>query len=320
MLRLARLPLALLFLAGCGVRPSSPAPSSPAPPTELTDARDRALLLALAAERSEPARGGYRIGSDDVLQIRIPDLVTGQESFRVNAAGEVTLPILGPVRAVGLTARMLEGEIARALLDGGILRAPQVTVEVTEYRSRMVSVVGSVERPGLYPLTRPGATVADLVWAAGGPSKDAGRLVHFSPAPDGQALFDGTAAGALVRLDLETLLHASGPDGHVFNPEVRPGDIIDLPPAGTVHVDGWVERPGSYPVTRGLTLAGAVAAAGGLRFAADRRHVRLQRVAGSGEQRSFTVDLDAVAAGHAADVPLADGDIVRLSSRFWSAR
>ncbi|HYV56634.1 MAG TPA: SLBB domain-containing protein [Candidatus Nitrosopolaris sp.] len=314
MWRLARLPLAFLFLAGCGVRPSSPAP-----PAELTDARDRALLLALATERSEPPRGGYRIGADDVLQIRIPDLVNGQESFRVNAAGEVTLPVLGPVRAAGLTARMLEGEIARALVDGGILRAPQVTVEVTEYRSRMVSVVGSVERPGPYPLTRPGATVADLVWAAGGPSKDAGRLVHFSPAPDGQALFDGTAAGALVHLDLETLLHASGQDAHVFNPEVRPGDIIDVPPAGTVHVDGWVERPGSYPVTRGLTLAGAVAAAGGLRFAADRRHVRLQRVAASGEQRSFTIDLDAVAAGRTADVPLADGDIVRLSSRFWSA-
>src|SRR5262249_36738829 len=143
-----RVSLALLFLAGCGVRPPSFAPpDASGSPTELTDVRDRALLLALAAERSEPASGGYRIGPDDVLQIRIPDLVSGQESFRVNAAGEVTLPILGPVRATGLTARALEGGIARALVDGGILRAPQVTVEVTEYRSRMVSVVGSVERP-----------------------------------------------------------------------------------------------------------------------------------------------------------------------------
>ena len=103
-----------------------------------------------------------------------------------------------------------------------------------------------------------------------------------------------------------------------MNPQVRPGDVINLPPAGTVHVDGWVEKPGSYPVTRGLTVAGAVAAAGGHRLAADRRHVTLQRVVAPGEQRSFTVDLEAVTAGRAADVPLADGDVVRLPSRFWS--
>ena len=316
---LARVPLALLFLAGCGVRSAPPAPTgSGLPPTELTDVRDRALLLALAAERSEPARGAYRVGPDDVLQIRIPDLLTGQESFRVNASGEVTLPILGPLRAAGVTTSALQAEIARELLDGGILRAPQVTVEVAEYRSRMVSVVGSVERPGPYPLTRPGTTVADLIWAAGGPSKDAGRLIEFSPAPQGQALFDGAAAGALVHLDLESLLHTSGQEGQVLNPQVRPGDVINLPPAGTVHVDGWVEKPGSYPVTRGLTVAGAVAAAGGHRLAADRRHVTLQRVVAPGEQRSFTVDLEAVTAGRAADVPLADGDIVRLPSRFWS--
>jgi hypothetical protein len=53
-------------------------------------------------------------------------------------------------------------------------------------------------------------------------------------------------------------------------------------------------------------------------LAADRRHVTLQRVVAPGEQRSFTVDLEAVTAGRAADVPLADGDIVRLPSRFWS--
>ena len=54
-----------------------------------------------------------------------------------------------------------------------------------------------------------------------------------------------------------------GTDAHLLNPPVRPGDVISLPPAGNVQVDGWVQKPGSYQLTRGLTLMGALAAAGG---------------------------------------------------------
>jgi len=79
-----------------------------------------------------------------------------------------------------------------------------------------------------------------------------------------------------------------------------------------VQVDGWVDKPGSYPVTRSLTLTGAVAAAGGHLYPADRHHVTVKRVLGPAEQRYFTVDLDSVAAGRAPDLPVTDGDVVRL--------
>lgn len=442
---------------------------------DLMSARDRARLQALGAERaSGPAEAGYRIGPDDLLDIRIPDLLeapataalarpaqTGatlptvaespvfQYGVRVAANGEINLPLLGLFRVEGLTPTGLEQEIARRLVAAGILRQPQVSVLVAEYRSRVVAVVGSVERPGLYPVTRPGATVADLIWAAGGPSREAGRVVQFAPAaeapraatpvpaphlaaapaaasegptaawldvrdvrvepvgtgrrvtialtraPDGlhdfaledpprlvidlqgplspdlravpfpvadevvsavrtsardgqlRAVLDlhqnggphsvrtegatvvaelgdtaldvpapvpppAAAAEGPVRIDLEMLLHASGDTGRVFNPRVRAGDVITVSPAGSVLVDGWVQKPGSYPVTRGLTLAGAVAAAGGHLFPADRRQATVKRVLAQGEQRYFTVDLDAVAEGRSPDFPITDGDVVRL--------
>src|SRR5262249_31933921 len=90
-------------------------------------------------------------------------------------------------------------------------------------------------------------------------------------------------------------------------PLARAGDVITLRPAGSVLVDGWVDKPGSYPVTRGLTLSGAVAAAGGHHFAADRQNVSVKRVLAGGQQQSFTVDLDAIASGRAPDVPITDG-------------
>src|SRR5438067_8728262 len=301
---------------------------------------DRSRLEGVVAERAHAdARDGYRIGPDDLLDIRIPDLIvvdaatrgqdathngTGvpsiadapvfQQGMRVSSHGEVSVPYLGLVRAEGLTATELEENLAQRLRTAGILKAPQVSVQIAEYRSQVVAVIGSVERPGLYPLTRPRATLADMIWAAGGPAKEAGRVVEFAPVADSAPVSPEEAAhtSAPVRLDLEALLHAPVDHGRGLNPRVRPGDVITVSPAGSVLVDGWVQKPGSYPVTRGLTLSGALAAAGGGLFPADRRHATVKRVLGPGEERSFTVDLVAVADGRAADVPITDGDVVRV--------
>src|SRR5439155_12355076 len=170
-----------------------------------------------------PDDGGYRIGPDDLLDIRIPDLLeaqpqaasphgaqggaevptvsgapTFQQGMRVTAAGEVSVPLLGMVPASGLTPTELEQDIGRRLVAADILRTPHVSVLVAEYRSRVVAVTGSVERPGLYPITRPGTTLADVLWAAGGPNRDAGRVVEFVPAGDGSA-----GNRPALRLDLE---------------------------------------------------------------------------------------------------------------------
>jgi polysaccharide export outer membrane protein len=332
-----------LFVAGCSGNRARPAPpGAQARPTGdgagLTDPSDRARVEALVAQRSrEPAIGGYRIGPDDLLEIRIPDLldtaaggvapragdgavapVAGAPVFaqgvRVSASGDVTLPLLGQVRAAGLSPTELERDIARGLVERNILRAPQVSVSVVEYRSGVVAVVGAVERPGVFPVTRPGATVSDLIWAAGGPTKDAGRVVQFTPAPATASDHDGHAevAPTPIRLDLEALLNAPGNGRESADIRVRPGDVISLRPAGNVTVEGWVVKPGSYPVTRGLTVSGAVAAAGGPNFAADRHHAQVQRVVGTSDQQLLTVNLDDIAKGKAPDLVMTDGDVVRL--------
>lgn len=345
--RVSALALGLAFAWGCSAhRPSHSEGRAGTSESAgaVMSARDRDALATLTAARAaEKPTDGYRIGPDDLLDVRIPDLTdpqsmvsarlgqagggTGQaiaaapafqQGLRVSATGEINVQTLGLVKAAGSTPTELEHQLARRLVASGILRAPQVSVQVAEYRSGVVAVIGSVERPGLYPVTRPRATLADMLWAAGGPAKDAGRVVEFVAA-------GGPRGGAPIRVDLEVLLRpevtesASGADcggGQCtdlrFNSEVRPGDTISMGAAGTVTVDGWVEKPGAYPVTRGLTVAGVIAAAGGHLFPADRTKTTVQRVGAASERRSFDIDLAAVSAGTLDDVPITDGDVIHV--------
>lgn len=307
---------------------------------------DLERLAALSrARRDDEHRAPYRIGPDDLLEIAIPDLLEAQpyapsaggapqpvagspsavRGYRVDHRGEIGLPWVGTVQAAGLTPAELEAEIGRRLVTEGILRRPQVSVQIAEYRSRVVAVVGSVERPGTYPLTRPGATVADVIWAAGGPAKDAGRLVLFAPGqlePERLAAAGATQSdadplrlppGAMpIRIDLQALLRAAEAGHTRLNPELRPGDVISVSGAGNVLVEGWVEKPGAYPVTPGLTLSGALVAAGGSVYAADLSRVVIRRTLGPGEQRIFAVDVAAIAEGREPDPAIVDGDVVSV--------
>ena len=332
------------FVSGCAVRSRtavSPNLSSAANPDAASaspnmSAKDRERLKAIAdSRRTTRDDSGYLIGPDDLLDVRIPDVIDGsasratgpaeaigpfipvvaqapifQQGLRVDASGDITLPLIGQMKAAGLTPTGLELAIADGFVKKHILRAPQVSVQVVEYRSRVAAVVGSVERPGLYPLTRPGTTVGDLLWSAGGPSKEAGRIVEFAPATTGASENDSQP----IRIDLDTLLRANGLRDHSLDPPVQPGDVITLSPAGSVLVDGWVQKPGAYPVTRGLTVSGVIAAAGGDLFPANLRKLTIARADGA-YQESVRVDLDAISSGRAPDVPIADGDVVRIPVR-----
>lgn len=130
----------LLLLTGCGGR-GSDLPSLP------------------------PVVSDYRLGPGD--QVRIvtfgEEQLTGE--FRVSDAGRIALPLLGPVDAARRTPRELQETIARLLRDTQILRAPSVSVEVTNYRPFFV--LGEVHKPGQYPY-QPNLTMAAAVAVAGG--------------------------------------------------------------------------------------------------------------------------------------------------------
>ncbi|MGE0225838.1 MAG: polysaccharide biosynthesis/export family protein [Acetobacteraceae bacterium] len=128
------------------------------------------LLVACAPGRNLPvlppvASSDYRLGAGDTVRIITfgEDSLTGE--FRVNDSGSVALPLLGPVRAAGLSPADLETAVATALKRANLLRNPSVSVEVLAYRP--IFVLGEVNKPGQYPY-QPGMTVVTAAAVAGG--------------------------------------------------------------------------------------------------------------------------------------------------------
>ena len=95
-----------------------------------------------------------------------------------------------------------------------------------------------------------------------------------------------------------------------LNLPARPGDIILVPAAGQVGVYGWGSHPGSFDVTAGMTVLGAVTAAGGAMFSSNAELLRTER----GSPISIPLDLSNIESGKAPDRPVQGGDVVLIKS------
>jgi polysaccharide export outer membrane protein len=192
------------------------------------------------------------ISPGDFLEIAEYHTPEFRSSVRVSAAGTVTLPLVGDVRLAGLDEQDAEHTIEAALVARGMLLHPLVSVLVTAYVGQDVSVLGEVTRPGVYPFTVH-HRLLDLISAASGLSPNAGRLVNVFHQSDPK-----TANGVV--------LDPGGMDTSTdHNPELSPGDTVQVSRAGLVYVVGDVIRPGGFAVdpVQGLTVVQALALAWG---------------------------------------------------------
>src|SRR5919108_477534 len=124
-------------------------------PTRISLIAVAALFsISLAGQAQSPAsqQNDYIIGPKDVLMITLYDQDDLSGKFPVDADGTFTFPLIGRVKAGGLTLRQLEAEVKRLLMDG-YFKNPQLSVGVEQYKSQRVFIVGEVRNPGPYPLT-----------------------------------------------------------------------------------------------------------------------------------------------------------------------
>jgi len=252
-------------------------------------ARMRELLIALKQE--EP--GDYIIGIKDVLKIDVWEQPELDRAAEVSQDGTVNLPIIGSVTAEGRSVAELEKEIT-GRLTGRYLVNPQVTVQVAEYRSKYVSVLGEVggkggKGVGKYPLR--GRTTLLEVLTEAGFSDDAGSECvvirpRKAPLSGGDAGAPSPDGGEVIRIDIPELMKGD----LLQNIVIQDGDTIYIPAAQHYYVIGEVERPGKYTYQRGTTVLKAVATAEGLtEKAASIKRVKILREE-NGQRRRISVN------------------------------
>ena len=261
-----------------------------------------ALLLALACA---PARAQeYTIGPGDVLKIVVWGHDDLSREYPVTMDGYVPFPLVGRLRAVGLTTTELARSL-RDLLEKDYLVNPQVIVAVKEFLSRKVQVLGEAEKPGLFYLTGP-TTLLEILSKAGGLAKSAGKdliLVRTERGIGGQ---NSRGAGStILRMDLRKIQAGDTKEDIAL----ENGDTIFVPKAQAFYVLGEVRKPGTFAldketsVLEGITLAegfGEKAAAGGVKV--------LRREPG-GAQQTIALDLSG-SVPKDKDFRLRDGDSI----------
>jgi polysaccharide export outer membrane protein len=259
---------------------------------------------AAAAQAPQDAGAEYKIGPKDLLEISVlgvPEI--NKLAVRVSEEGRITLPLLGEVVVGDLTKFELEKKLAGLAGEKIVLNTPQVTIHIVEYRSRRVSVVGAVEKPGPFELIGR-RTVLQALAEAGGLSRDAGdEIIVIRQLPGGES--------TSIRIPVDGLFVKGDP---ALNITLEPGDVVNVPVERTapIYVFGQVRNPGALQVKRSSppTLTQAIAQAGGFTDRANRKNVRIRRTDAAGRESELVVNVRNILKGKKKDIPLLINDTV----------
>jgi polysaccharide export outer membrane protein len=266
--------------------------------------------FALSAQgvAPEPARDqAYRIGPRDLIEIRVFETPELNVSRRVSEDGKVNLPLVGDVAVAGLTETEAAQKI-KSVLEGKLLQRASVAVQVQEFRSRPISVIGSVRQPG--SLSFSGRwTLLEAITAAGGLGEGHGSVIFVLRRAD-NGLSDQVA------INVNDLLVRADPK---VNIPIVAGDLINVP--GTIEVTvsclGEVHQPGalSFKSSERITLLSVIARAGGLTDRASKK-IQIMRNGPSG-QSQIAADYKRILAGKEPDPEVLAGDVIIVKESFF---
>ena len=257
---------------------------------------------------SSQSSASYRIGRRDRLVIRVQELPDLNSELVVGDDGTINLDVIGSVDVLGLTEQELETRLQARLLQEGLRRAT-VTAAVAEFRSKPVSVLGAVVRPGNQVI--PGrSTLIDLILDAGGLSERAGRKIIVRRRAE-NGLSDR------VEIDTEDLFVLGDPKANL---PIYAGDLVHVLAVRevVVHFLGQVATVGSQTFTdnKRVTLLTAIARAGGLTETASNKLV-IKREGEDGRRFEIPVDYRKLLNGRIPDVELQDGDLIVVKESFF---
>ncbi len=270
-------------------------------------------MLAQAPVAEAPST--YTLGPDDQISVRALDLEVEwpDKPLRLDPRGNINLPMIGRVRAAGLTQEELEAAITAKLK--AYVKEPQVTVTVMEFRSQPVSILGAVTTPGVHQL-QGRKTLFEMISMAGGLKPDAGyqikitRRLEWGKIPLPSAKEDGSGQFSVADVAVKEIMKGENPEQNI---QIKPNDVISVPKAELIYVIGAVKKAGGYILGEKKTVSAlqVLSLAEGLdRNAAAKSAKIMRQVKGSEDRLEIAVDLKKILAGKGGDVALQAEDIL----------
>jgi len=255
------------------------------------------------AAKPDAAPSRYVLGPQDQLRITVFDEPELTNSYRIDADGFITFPLINRVAAGGLTPAELQDRI-RSLLASGYLKNPTVRIEIEQYKSQYVIVGGEVRAPGKIPMTGT-MTLPEALAAADSPTAAASTEVIVTHAKRPNT--DGTTPDKdpeSLHVNLKQLqLGVAGQDV-----ALQDGDTIFVPKAQTFYINGLVRNSGQFIWEPGLTVQQAIALAGGLTERGSDRRIRVDRRMPDGAIKEISVDLNGL---------VQPNDTLKISQRIF---
>lgn len=306
-------------------RHETPCETGDGPPVKLTHVIFASFLMLAAAswaQESVPPDAKFLppgLAPGDEVNVHMydfPDLGSGV-TVHIGADGTVHLPYAGTVRAAGMSSSELEQAVSESLQAKGIVKQPNVTIEVVSAVNMTVNVLGQVLSPKAIPLYAP-APLSFVLTQVGGINGLADR--HLT------VLHHSDQLPSSVEYDPDV------PSSAAMNYLIYPGDVIEVTSRGVYFVGGEVNRPGVFPmggavsvgqaspasgegVVKDMTLLEALAEAGGITTIAARSKLHILRME-DGKRVDIQVDQVKLSKGEVPDPILHPNDIVYIPPSF----
>jgi polysaccharide biosynthesis/export protein len=265
-------------------------------------------------------RANYVLGPNDQILIRVPQAEEiNEKPFRIDAEGYINLPLVGKIRAEGMSQQELEAELDRRLKE--YIRDPQVIISVTGFRSEPVFFVGLFAKPGIYGLQGK-RTLVEMLVNVGGLAPNASRHIKLTrraeygiiPLPN--AIDDPEKKISTVEISMGSLRENVNPAEDIV---LQPFDIISVERAEQIYINGEVVRTNAIELGErdSISLLQALTQAGGLTRDAKRAQVRILRpILNTTRRAEIDINVNDIYAGKANDFPLLPNDVLYVPRSF----
>lgn len=291
---------------------------------------------------STPTPSSTVIEPEDVVDVSInsgidPTAQTAAVPVRVGPDGKASIALIGDVEVSGLEPHAAEQEIAKAAVDRGIYRVPQVTVTIRKKATNRITVIGAVEKPGVIEVPRGQSTLLTALVSAGALSKNAGTKVEVrrnsaeaiarknataggvrlaAAEQDGKEVGEAVPQAVPVPAETITIDLANLDDSGSQNLDLADGDVVRVEARDPlpINVIGLVRKPGQYevPVNKPLHVLDALALAGERSNPWADKAIIKRHVRGQSEPIVIQTSISMAKRDNASNVRLAPGDAVSI--------